>query len=811
MTMQWSWKLFFQWAGAGAVLVQAFGCGAAQTLPPPNVVLIVSDQQRPDTCGAYGSAVRRRDGTSPTPFLDKMVEEGIRFDHAYCNSPLCAPSRASYMTGTYPHTTTAIYHQPDRRNPGVTRFPGVREALLTLGDVFRAAGYRTGAIGKMHVHGELKNVWDMGFDVTKLRFYTEFPGSHYGDLRDGDVNARYRGIYDYKEKTYKEVDPKRFADAPDGLKIQANDLNPCLLETLVENEDEMLDHMVAAESIRFIEESVQQKKPFFIHVGLEKPHPRWDTFQRFLDLFDPDEMPLPETIREWVEKGQLPTHLAWLHNRLSDEPSRNAIAAYYACIADLDEQVGRILTRCTELGIEENTIFIFTSDHGEMLFEHGIRGKHNMYESAVAVPLIFKYPKVFEPGSRCEAPVGLIDVFPTLSDLCGIKRPDSLEGVSLRSVVNGDAPLPPVFSEFYETGYTGWPDRYAPVRMAVTERFKYVYTPGAIDQLFDRINDPSEMVNLAVDASFDDIREHLKLQTLESWEVDSCPQMDLQAVAQEGRVELNWQPASPDAVYTVYRSGVPDVSKAEPVAKKIHETKFLDSSVKTGENYSYWVLADVPLTQPFTDRFGKQRYGDRPVLTADYPTRLPVSGRLDIQAVPGEIRSKEYTPWMGGTFAGVKWIWTGYPMTMEGDVATCSGNSFITAQEWMDKISSFSAMIRTVKPGSKEWERGALVFNYTDCDHYYRVTLKANDRLALEKVDGFWKPIKLLHEHPTASGDANEWNRIGVKIDGGQITVSCNGEAVFTYDDPNPLRSGRPGFCVMPGMECRFKGILLEK
>ena len=139
-------------------------------------MFIVSDQQRPDTCGCYGSAVKRKDGSSPTPTLDALAADGVRFDRACCNSPLCAPSRASFITGTYPHTTTANYHQPDRRNPGVTRFPGVRENLPTMGEVFRAGGYRTAAIGKMHVHGELKDVWDMGFDVTKLRFYTEFPG-----------------------------------------------------------------------------------------------------------------------------------------------------------------------------------------------------------------------------------------------------------------------------------------------------------------------------------------------------------------------------------------------------------------------------------------------------------------------------------------------------------------------------------------------------------------------------------------------------------------------------------------------------------
>lgn len=797
--------------GTASFFLQASGQGAAEAPQRPNVVLIWSDQQRTDTCGVYGSPVTRRDGSSPTPFIDQLAEEGVRFNHAYCNSPLCAPSRASLLTGTYPHTTTAINHQPDRRNPGVTRFPGVREDLLTMGEVFRQAGYRTGAIGKMHVHGELKDVWDMGFDVTKLRFYTRFPGSHYGDLRDGDVNARYRGIYDYKEKTFKEIDPERFADAPDDLKVKANDLNPYYLETLVENEDEMLDHMVAAESIRFIEESVQQEKPFFIHVGMEKPHPRWDTVQRFLDQFDPDDMPLPETIREWKEKGMLPTHLAWIHNGMSDELTRNAIAGYYACVADLDEQVGRILTRCKELGIDDNTIFVFTSDHGEMLFDHGLRGKHNMYEESVAVPLILKYGNVFSPDTAVDAPVGLIDVFPTLTTLCGIEGPASLEGVPLQSVIAGDVESAPVFSEFYETGYMGWPDRYAPVRMAVTERFKYVYTHGVIDQLFDRISDPGETVNLATDPAYDEVRAHLKLQTLESWELDSYPQLDIQAAAEAGRIDLKWEAASPDAEYTVYRSDSTDVSAAGPVAENLSETTFTDTTTQAGRRYSYWVLARIPLTQPFTDRFGKQRYGNRSVLTAEYPHVMPVTGRLDIHAVPGNAAEEKYQPWNGGTFAGIEWIWTGYPLVTEDEVATCLGSSFVLAQDWVEGISSFSAMMQTVEPGKKEWERGGLVFNHTDYDHYYCVTLKANGRLILEKIDGFWKPAKVLHETPKAVANSKKWNRLGVTVDGSRITVRCNGEAVFSYDDPDPLRSGRPGFVVMPGMTCRFKDVRIDQ
>ncbi len=680
-----------------------------------------------------------------------------------------------------------------------------------MGEVFRTAGYRTAGIGKMHTHGELKDVWDMGFDVTKLRFYTVFPGDHYADLRDGDVNARYRGAYDYKHKKFEDIDAERFKNAPAGLTVVENNLNPYYLETLVEREEEMFDYMVTTESLKFIEESVQQNVPFFIYIGLEKPHPRWDTFQRFLDLFDPEKMPLPETRKEWREKGMLPTHLEWIHSGMSmlDDRIKNAMAAYYACVASMDEQVGRITGLCTELGIDENTVFVFTSDHGEMLFDHGMCSKQNMYEEAVNVPLIVKYKQIFKPKTHCAVPVGLIDIFPTLVDLCGIARPASLEGVSLQSVINGTAPSRLVFSEFYETGYMGWKGPQVPMRMAVTDQYKYVYTHGCIDQLFDRVKDPQELENLAVKSLYNETCRQLKFLTLESWELDNYPQLEIQAAAAEKHITLNWQPAGEGAVYTLFRSDSPDALKAVPVGKNIRQLTYTDSSVNAGAHYSYWVMADVPLTQVFTDKLGKQRYGTTPVLTAKYPRVLPASGRVDIQAVPGEIQTKKYVSWNGGTFEGIDWIWTGYPLSISNETAVCSNNSFIIARQWLDGNFSFSAMVRTTKSGPKAWDMGSVVFNYTDCNYFYQLTLKNNRSIALEKMNGSGRAIQTLHEVAVPGVNPREWNRLGVQMSGSEITILCNDVPVSVFTDPDPLPPGKPGFCVLPEMEFEFKDVRL--
>lgn len=793
-------RSFIQYTTAGFVTLNA-GAATSKFGKRPNVVFIVSDQQRRDTCGCYGSPVRRKDGSSPTPVLDRFASEGIRFDRAYCSSPLCAPSRASYHTGVYPHTTTALYHRMDWREAGLVRFPGVREGLPTLGEVFRSNGYRTAAIGKMHVHGEMPGLWDMGYDVNKLRFYTVYPGKHYADEKAGDLNARYREYQGYEDKTYREIDPVRFKDAPEGLTVKQNALNTHYLETLVEKEEEMYDHRVTTESIRFIEECVERKQPFYIHVGLEKPHPEWTTFKRFLDAFEPSEMPLPDTVRDWTKLGKLPTHLAWIHNAMSDQETRNAMAAYYACVADVDEQVGRLMDRCRELGIEDDTVFVFSSDHGEMLFDHGLRGKHNMYEESVGIPLMVKYAKAFKPGGSCKTPVSLIDVFPTLTELCGIPAPSTLEGESLRAIAGNKVAERLVFSEFYQEGHDGWPGCYVPQRMAVDGRYKYIYTHGCIDQLFDLKNDPKEANNLATDPSCDKVRNELRLQTMESWEIDSCRQLGLKATVENQGVALEWESADPEAMYSVYRSG-------ELLRNDASSTAFVDRSVEPDKTYSYQVMATVPLTRTYTDHLKHSRYGELPVMTETYPVRLPITGKLEIRNVAGATAVSKYTPWNGATFAGHDWIWTGYPAEFDGSVATCKGSSFITSDDWNESGGSFSAMIRTPQPGSKPEEQGSLIFRCSDTDHYYELILQGDGRLVLNKVSGIWKNEIFNKQEKIACVKPGEWNRLGISIKDKMITAKVNDKSVIMIEDKNPLVGGFPGFCVPRFVnEFQFKDI----
>ena len=307
-----------------------------------NVILIVSDEHQAAACGCYGSPVRRVDGLSPTPHIDALAASGVRFDSMYCSAPLCAPSRASYMTGMYPHTTTALNHKIQNREAGHSRFPGVREGIPGMGEYFRRAGYKTAAIGKVHVHGEQATGWDLGFDERALRFYTHAPGMHYDDLKSGDVSDRYRERGAYDAATFRSVDLKKFAGTPAELTVKQNGLNQHFQETLVEHEDEMFDHLVTERSVDFIERRTAAAEPFFIHVGLEKPHRPWTVHKKFLDRFRPADMPLPATIAEWMTKGIHPFVQQWCHTPLTGDEARNSIAAYYACAGQVDD--------CVEIG-----------------------------------------------------------------------------------------------------------------------------------------------------------------------------------------------------------------------------------------------------------------------------------------------------------------------------------------------------------------------------------------------------------------------------------------------------------------------------
>jgi choline-sulfatase len=442
-----------------------------------NVLLCISDQHRRDVTGCYGNDVVR------TPNIDRLAERGIVFDNAYCQSPLCGPSRSSLLTGTYPHTCNAFAH--GRRS-------ALREDLPTLGSVFRDAGYATASIGKVHIRGEDRERRDLGFDERALRYYTYNFADYIEAIGKENVD-RYWSFH--KGSTHTEENPYNLKNQPIAL----------------DDEKLMFDALVTDRCIDFMERHRDNR--WFLWMGIEKPHPMWFAPSAYHEMYRGEDMELPPTFGRPLlnlPKTVADTTLnAWFYPH---DEVRNAIAAYYANVTYLDAKVGETLDALEQLGLADKTIVIYSTDHGELLFEHSLVQKHCFFEPAVAVPLVVANPEVLPAGVRRDGIAGLIDLFPTLTELVGIDAPATLEGTSLADVI-GDRPDPvrAALSEFYAKGPAE--------RMIRTGPWKYVYTQGDQDQLYNHEDDPLELRNLAVEPEYADRCAELRARLVADWDL----------------------------------------------------------------------------------------------------------------------------------------------------------------------------------------------------------------------------------------------------------------------------------------------------
>lgn len=775
-----------------------------------NVILIVSDEHQAAVCGCYGSPVRRVDGLSPTPHIDALAASGVRFDSMYCPAPLCAPSRAAYMTGMYPHTTTALHHKMQTREAGHSRFPGVRAGILGMGEYFHRAGYKTAAIGKVHVHGEQVAGWDLGFDERALRFYTHAPGMHYDDLKGGDVSDRYRERGAYDAPTYRSVDPRKFANTPAELTVKQNGLNQHFQETLVEHEDEMFDHLVTERSVDFIERKCAVGEPFFIHVGLEKPHRPWTVHKRFLGRFNPADMPLPATIAEWMTKGINPFVQQWCHTPLSGDEARNSIAAYYACASQIDDCVGRIVERCRALGILDDTVIVYTTDHGESLYEHGLIEKHNMLDPAARVPFVIRAPWALPQGTACDAPASLVDLIPTLCELTHSPASPGLEGVSLLPAIAGEAdPDRLVFSEFYQAGSVTRRDEFLPVRMGLNRRHKFVYTHAAADQLYERGTDDETLLrNRAFEPAYEATLSHLKLCTLHDWELDEYPMLNASARVGPDGVRLAWEAAAPLARYDVYRGEGTDPRRATRVAAGLGACEWTDTTAPGLARCHYWVLGHYHLDRPFVDHRGNARFGEHPILSPVYPRTLPVTPRIDVEPRLGFERAVVYRPLLGCAFGGHDWIHIGMPPMPFEDGALLAGPvAVLSPREIAAGSFVVSVEMQTARPGPGRQDHACLIFGYATMHRYYSVGLRRDGTLELRKKTAAG-PGEMLAARQIPGASPGDWHRFEVRFANGEIRVSLDGEPLLAATDATPHRGGRFGWDVPPHVaEARVRAI----
>mgnify|MGYP001584795316 CR=1 FL=1 len=433
----------------------------AENTDQQNVLFIITDDLNCNL-GPYDHPVVE------TPQLDKLASEGVTFMNAYANFPQCGQSRASFMTGLYPIQTGVTYHQQ--------RFREYLPDVVTIPQHFMAHGYTAARVGKIYHYD---NPGDIGTDG-------------HDDLASWDTRVNPIGID-------KEIEP-------DIITLQAGKYGGTMSWLAGPGEDEdHTDGMVATESIKLLKQYAESEQPFFLGVGFYKPHTPYVAPAKYWELYDRDSIVVPEVPEGYLDT--LPPHarnsLIRVKNQvnLPHEVAQEAIQAYYATITFMDAQIGRVLDALKETGLAENTIVVFTSDHGYHMGEHGYYQKRTLFEHSAQVPLIIRAPGVTPAGKRSSSIVEMIDFYQTLTDLAGVPEPpEFVLGQSMRSVLKQpEQPFRQDALMRHEFGYS-----------LRTPDYRFMLWDDGEIELYDRRNDPAEMKNLSHATDYAEVRAKLR-------------------------------------------------------------------------------------------------------------------------------------------------------------------------------------------------------------------------------------------------------------------------------------------------------------
>jgi len=420
----------------------------------PNILFLLSDEHgfrymghRPP--GQGGEPVH-------TPAFDRLAAGGTVFTNAYCQMPLCTPSRLCILTGKEVRGAGAWYNESV-----------LRSGATTIADVLRSAGYGTCLVGKMHLGGR--------------RQFAGFQHRPYGDLT-GKTGHQWEPLADDRRHTM------RTRTARVGLTE--------IPESLIQ------DEVVAHETVAFLREhqSAHPDQPWFLCASFSRPHFPLTAPRRHFARYWPDGVTEPRV----PAGGDAYDHLMSVGMRngfradaISYEEMMRARAAYFACVSYLDEVIDDLLLRLDRDGLLDNTVIVYTTDHGEMAGEHGVWWKNGWYEACTHVPLIVSTAaqRRGEAGiTPCGTPVGLVDLFPTLCALAGAAAPEGLDGADLSPVLGGSGEVPerPVYCDALNPRW----GKGTEFRMIRWRQWKYVRFRGAPPLFFDLEEDPGEQRNL---------------------------------------------------------------------------------------------------------------------------------------------------------------------------------------------------------------------------------------------------------------------------------------------------------------------------
>ena len=448
-----------------------------------NILVLMADQLTPFALGCYGHPLVH------SPNIDRLAQDGVLFEAAYCNSPLCTPARYAFMSG-----------QHVSKIGGYDNAAYLPSTVPTFAHYLRAQGYRTCLSGKMHFVGADQL---HGFEE---RLTTDIYPADFGWIPDWRAPEERIDLWYHNMSSVKQA----------GVAEITNQL--------------AYDDEVGAQALRAIYDHARgaDERPLCLVASFIHPHDPYAARRRFWDLYAEREIDLPRVKRPPAAENdphslRLEKAIALDAVDIVAEDVRRARRAYYANVSYVDDWVGRLLSALTDCGLRDNTIVVLLSDHGDMLGERGLWYKMSFFEWSVRIPLIISAPQLFGPG-RTKAPVSQVDILPTLGDLArrsGAQRPpaepiDPLAGRSLAGICEspGIADGPPVYAEYLAEG-TG-----QPMLMIRADALKYCCCPGDPEQLYDLAADPDEMRNLAADPARKDDLVRFRQLAADHWDPD---------------------------------------------------------------------------------------------------------------------------------------------------------------------------------------------------------------------------------------------------------------------------------------------------
>lgn len=447
-------------------------CASLDAASLPNVLFMIADDLNKDL-GCYGHPQVK------TPNLDRLAVRGVRFENAGCQFPLCGPSRNSMLTGLYPNSTGIL-----------TNGQLFRQTIpdhISLPQAFRQSGYFAARIGKLYHYNVPNSIGTNGHDD---------PASWELELNPAGCD--------------------RLEEHPDIFSLIPGSFGGTLSWLASSRPDERhTDGLMAKDSEWVLERCARDKeRPFFLALGFFRPHTPYVAPKKWFDPYPEKDMRVVQGVKE--DQADLPKHALGSYKKeqdnLTDDLRRQALQAYYASISFMDAQAGRVLDALDRLGLADNTIVVFTSDHGYHTGEHGLWQKQSLFEESASVPLLIAAPGAAK-GGVAKTPVGLIDLYPTLAEWCGVKAPANLQGQSLvpmlknpeakgrgwslSQVVRGGG-----FKRMGASAAIGDDGKRILGYTIRTEHWRYTEWDEGREgrELYDHDSDPKEITNLALTA-----------------------------------------------------------------------------------------------------------------------------------------------------------------------------------------------------------------------------------------------------------------------------------------------------------------------